>query len=72
MFIPIFQTERRVRQQPKFQLEHLDRTADVKKVFSKAHSTNWSYILYTIIEVLWNTIPSYRLNYLPEKCNENL
>ena len=62
----------RVRQQPKFKLGQLVRTADIKKVFSKGDSTSWSYILYTITEVLSNTIPSYRIDYLPEKYNENL
>ena len=29
-----------------------------KRVFSKGHSTNYSYILYTITEVIHDTIPS--------------
>ena len=33
--------ERRVRQQPKFSLGQLVRTADIKKVFSKGGSTCW-------------------------------
>ena len=48
------------------------RTADIKRVFSKGDSTNCSYILYTIIEVIHDTIPSYRINYLPERYNECL
>ena len=62
----------RVKQKPKFHLSQLVRTADVKKVFSKGDSTNWSYKLYTITEVIHDTIPSYRINYLPERYNENL
>ena len=57
---------------PKFQLGQLVRTADIKKVFSKGDSTNYSYKLYTITEVIHNTIPSYRIDYLPERYNENL
>ena len=48
------------------------RTADIERVFSKGDSTNYSYKLYTITEVIHDTIPSYRLNYLPERYNENL
>ena len=62
----------RIKRQPKFELEQLVRTADIKKVFSKGDSTNYSYKLYTITEVIHDTIPSYRLNYLPERYNENL
>ena len=64
--------DRRVKQQPKYKLGQLVRTADIKKVFSKGDSTNWSYKLYTITEVIHDTIPSYRIDYLPERYNENL
>ena len=57
---------------PKYKLGQLVRTADIKRVFSKGDSTNWSYKLYTITEVIHDTIPSYRINYLPERYNENL
>ena len=64
--------DRRVRKQPKYKLGDLVRTADIKRVFSKGDSTNYSYKLYTITEVIHDTIPSYRINYLPERYNENL
>ena len=38
----------RVKRQPKFKLGQLVRTADIKRVFSKGDSTNWSFNLYTI------------------------
>ena len=57
---------------PKYKLGQLVRTADIKKVFSKGDSTNYSYKLYTITEVIHDTIPSYRLDYLPERYNQNL
>ena len=57
---------------PKFNLGQLVRTADIKRVFSKGDRTNWSYKLYTITEVIHDTIPSYRLNYLQERYNQNL
>ena len=50
---------------PKYKLGQLVRTADIKKVFSKGDSTNYSYKLYTIREVIHDRIPSYRLDYLP-------
>ena len=62
----------RVKRQPKFKLGDLVRTADIRRVFSKGDSTNWSYKLYTITEIIHDTIPSYRLDYLPERYNENL
>ena len=62
----------RVKQKPKFKLGQLVRTADIKRIFSKGDSTNWSYKLYTITEIIHDTIPSYRINYLPERYNENL
>ena len=57
---------------PKYKLGQLVRTADIKRVFSKGDSTNWSYKLYTITEVIHDTIPAYRIDYLLERYNENL
>ena len=57
---------------PKFNRGQLVCTADIKRVFSKVDSTNYSYKLYTITEVIHDTIPSYRIDYLPERYNENL
>ena len=64
--------DKRKKQTPKFKLVNLVRTADIKKVFSKGDSTNYSYKLYTINEAIHNIIPSHRINYLPERYNENL
>ena len=64
--------DRRVRQQPKFEIGQLVCTADIKSVFSEGDSTNRSYNLYTLTEIIYDTIPSYRLDYLPERYNENL
>ena len=64
--------DKRQKQKPKFKLGQLVRTADIKRVFSKGDSTNWSYNLYTITEVIHDTISSYRIDYLPERYNENL
>ena len=59
--------DKREVQKPKFKLGQIVRTADIKRAFSKGESTNWSYKLNTIIEVIHDTIPSYRINYLPER-----
>ena len=64
--------DNRETQKPNFKLGKLVRTADIKRVFSKGDSTNWSYKLYTITEIIHDTIPSYRIDYLPERYNENL
>ena len=64
--------DKRKKLNPKYKLGQLVRTADIKKVFSKGDSTNYSYKLYTITEVIHDTIPSYRFDYLPERYNENL
>ena len=64
--------DKRENQKPKYKLGQFVRTADTKKVFSKGDSTNYSYQLYAITEIVNETIPSYRIDYLPERYNENL
>ena len=64
--------DKRNKIKPKFQLNDLVRTADLKKTFSKSDTTNWSYNLYKITEIIKDTIPSYRLDNLPERYNESL
>ena len=57
--------DRRVRQEPKFELGQLVRTVDVKRVLSRGDSTNYSYKLYRITQVLYNTVRRYIIDYLP-------
>ena len=57
---------------PKFPINDLVRTADLKKMFSKGDTTNWSYKLYQITEIINDTIPSYHIDNLPERYNESL
>ena len=64
--------DNRLKQKPKLKLGQLVRTRYIGQVFSKGDSTNYSYEIYTITEVFHDTIPSYRINYLPEGYNENL
>ena len=64
--------DKRKKIKPKFQLNDLVRTADLKRTFSKGDSTNWSDKLYKITELMIDTIPSYHLDDLPERYNEAL
>ena len=64
--------DKRKKIKPKFQVNDLVRTADLKKTFSKGDTTNWSYKLYKITEVINDTIPKYRINNLPERYNQSL
>ena len=63
--------DRRVKQKPKYKLGDWLRTSDIKRVFSKGDSTNWSYKLYKITELIHDTIPSFRIIYLAERSNES-
>ena len=64
--------DKRNKIKPKFQINNLVRTADLKKTFSKRDTTNWSYILYKITEIINDTIPCYKIDKLPERYNEAL
>ena len=56
----------------KFQINDLVRTADLKRTFSKGDTTNWSYKLYKITEIINDTIPIYNIDNLSERYNESL
>ena len=56
---------------PKFQVTDLVRTVDLKKTFSKSDTTNWSYKLYKISELINDTIPSYKIDNLKKRYNES-
>ena len=53
-------------------MNDLVRTADLKKKFSKGDTTNWSYKLYKITEIINDTISSYKIDNLKERYNESL
>ena len=55
---------------PKFQMNDLVRTAKLKKTFSKGDTTHWSYKLYKIIEIINDTLSSYKINNLKGRYNE--
>ena len=64
--------DKRKKVTPNFQINDLVRTADIKRTFSKSDTTNWAYKLYKITEIIIDTIPSYRLDNLPERYNQSL
>ena len=65
-------SDKRKKVKPKYEIGDLVRTADLKKTFSKGDTTNWSYKLYKITEIINDTIQSYRLDNLKERYNESL
>ena len=64
--------DKRNKIKPKFQINNLVRTADLKKTFSKGDTTSWSYKLYKVTELINDTIPSYKIDKLSERYNESL
>ena len=64
--------DKRKKIKPKYKIGNLVRTADLKKTFSKGDTTNWSYKLYKITEIINDTIPSYKIDKLSERYNESL
>ena len=64
--------DKRKKVTPKFQINNLVRTADLKKTFSKGDTTNWSYKLFKITEIINDTIPSYKIDNIKERYNESL
>ena len=64
--------DKRKKVKPKFQINDLVRTADLKRTFSKGDTTNWSYKLYKITEIINDTIPTYHIDNLSERYNESL
>ena len=63
--------DKRKKIKPKYEIGDLVRTADLKKTFSKGDTTNWSYKLYKITEIVNDTIPSYKINNLSERYIES-
>ena len=64
--------DKRKKVKPKFQINNLVNTADLKKTFSKGDTTNWPDILYKITEIINDTIPSYKIDNFSELYNESL
>ena len=56
----------------KFQINDLARTTDLKGTSSKGDTINWSYKLYKFAKNINDTVPSYKIDILPERHNEAL
>ena len=59
--------DKRTKQKPKYKVRDFVRTADKRSIFSKGDSTNWSYKLYKVSEIINHNIPSYHIDFLPER-----
>ena len=64
--------DKRKKLKPKYKSNGLVKTADLKTTFSKGDKTNWIFILHKITENVNDTIPCYKIDRLPERCNEAL
>ena len=64
--------DKRKKLKAKYEIGDLVTTADLKKTFSKSDTTNWSYKLYKITEIINDTIPRYKVDNLKERYNEAL
>ena len=64
--------DKRKKIKPKFQINDLVRTTDLKKTFSKGDTTDWGYKLYKITEIVKDTVPAYKIDKLKERYNESL
>ena len=64
--------DKRKKVKPKFQINELVRTTDLKTTFLIGDTTNWSYKLYKNIKNISDSIPSYKIDNLPERYNESL
>ena len=53
-------------------MNDLVRTTDLKTTFLKRDTTDWSYKLYKITEIINDTIPTYKRDNLKERYNEAL
>ena len=64
--------DKRKKVRPKFQVNDVVRTADLKKTFSNSDTTHWSYKFNRITETINDSIPNYKVDNLPERYNEAL
>ena len=64
--------DKRQKEKPNFKKGDLNRTSDIRSVFSKGDSTNNSCELHSITQTVGDTIISYRIKLLPERYNQSL
>ena len=64
--------DKRKKVKPIHKIRNLVWTAFLKKTFSKPGSTNWSYELHEIREIVKDAIPSYKVDRWLERYNQAL
>ena len=64
--------DKRKKIKPKFQINDLVRTADLRNTFSKGDTLDWSDKLYKNTDILNDTISSYKLDNFSERYNESI
>ena len=64
--------DKRDKIKPKYKIGDLVRTADLKRTFSKSDTTNWSYKLYKVTEIIKDKVPDYKIDNLKERYIESL
>ena len=64
--------DQRKKTKPKFKFQDLSRVADLRKIFSRGGTNNWSYKLYKITEIDKDTIPIFCADNIPELYKEVL
>ena len=59
--------DKRKKTKRKFEVNKIVKASDLKRTFSKGDTTNWSYKLMKTTEIVIDTIPSYKMDQLPER-----
>ena len=55
-----------MKNKPKYKIHDLTRVTYFERTFSKGDTTNCTYKLGKIMEIIHDLIPSYRIDHLPE------
>ena len=63
--------DKRKRIKAKFKIHDFVRVADLKRIFWKGDTTNWSYNLYKNTEKVRYTVASFRADNLADRYNEH-
>ena len=63
---------KRKKRKPKYNIGFLVRTTDKRKTFPEGGRTVFSYALYTITQLLHDTVPSLRIKFSTARYNENI
>ena len=64
--------DERKKMTPKFQINNLFRTTNLKKTFSEGDTTNLAHKSHKTTEIFNDTTPSYKIDNIKERYNESL